>query len=103
MSPIKAFVGSTSSLMNFLDFDLKACYGGDTVLVQLTGVESDVMLMESSDLSRFKSGQQVKYWGGHYNRSPIRLGIPRHGSWHIVVIPGLGGTVSVSAQILRAA
>lgn len=89
--------------MNFLDFDLEVCSRGDTALVNLTGVESDVLLMESSDVSRYKSGIQVKYWGGHYDKSPIRLVIPRDGHWHVVVVPGPGGRVEASVQVSRTA
>ena len=88
--------------MNFLDFDLEVCSRGDTALVNLTGLESDVLLMESSDVSRYRSGMRIKYWGGHYDKSPIRLVIPQHGNWHVVVVPGPGGTVQASVQVLRA-
>lgn len=89
--------------MNFLDFDLGTCSAGDTAVVELSGVESDVMLLASNDVSRFRAGQQVTYWGGHSTRSPVRIAVPRTGHWHVIVVPGLGGTVSASAQVLHAA
>lgn len=86
--------------MNFIEFDLKFCTAGSTSITSLEGVESDVMLMESRDVSRYTSGQSVKYWGGHYNRSPIRITIPHDGNWHILVIP-TGGAVKASVQVIK--
>ena len=85
--------------MNFLDFDLKFCTGGSVSVTTLEGVESDVFLMQSHDVSRYKSSQSVKYWGGHYNKSPIRITIPHNGNWHIVVIP-IGGAVKAAVQVM---
>lgn len=89
--------------MNYLDFDLGSCSAGSTVLVELTGVESDVILLSSVDVNRFKARQRVTYFGGHTNKSPVRLGVPSDGHWHVIIVPGPGGTVRAKAQVLRAA
>jgi hypothetical protein len=87
--------------MNFLDLDLGWNESGSIVLVTLEGVESDVMLVSSSDVSRFKSGQRISYWGGHYKRSPARLRVPSSGHWHVLVVPGPGGRVRAAARVLQ--
>jgi hypothetical protein len=85
--------------MNFLDYDVGSAGAGNFVTVTLSGVESDVLLMTASDVSRYRAGQSVTYWGGRYNRSPVQIPIPRSGSWHVLVVPGLGGTVHASVRL----
>jgi Domain of unknown function (DUF1883) len=85
--------------MNYLDFDLGALSGGESVTVILRGVESDVMLMTASDVQRFASGNQVTYWGGHYRSSPAVVHVPNAGTWHVLVIPGLGGRVEAEVGV----
>lgn len=87
--------------MNYLDFDLGQMNGGETVVVQLSGVESDVMLMSTSELHNFSAGRNCRYWGGHYRRSPARIGVPSAGYWHVVVVPGLGGRVNANVSVVR--
>ena len=87
--------------MNYLDFDLGRLAGGELVTVALSGVESDVMLLSGSDVNRFAGGGQVKYWGGHYRRSPATIGVPSAGEWHVVVIPGPGGRVQANVSVSR--
>jgi hypothetical protein len=87
--------------MNFLDLDLGWNESGSIVHVTLEGVESDVMLVSSSDVSQFKSDQRVPYWGDHYKRSPARLRVPSAGHWHVLVVPGPDGRVRASARVLQ--
>ena len=89
--------------MNFLDFDLGRADSLSVAMVRLTGVESDVLLMRESDVSRYRASQSVEYWGGHYKASPIQIRIPSSGNWHVIVIPGLGGQVRASVQLIRQA
>jgi Domain of unknown function (DUF1883) len=87
--------------MNYSDFDLGHLGGGEVVTVSLSGVESDVMLMSESDVHRFAGGGRVTYWGGHYRRSPAKIGVPSAGAWHVVVVPGLGGRVEANVSVSR--
>lgn len=87
--------------MNYLDFDLGHLSGGEVVTVGLKGVESDVMLMSESDVRTFASGGRITYWGGHYRRSPAVISVPSAGSWHLVVVPGLGGRVEANVSVSR--
>ena len=88
--------------MNFLDFDLGHLNGGETVLVELTGVESDVLLVTPTELTNLAAGRTYRYWGGHYKRSPARIGVPSGDHWHVAVVPGLGGRVSANVRVLPA-
>lgn len=87
--------------MNFLKFPLGYQGGGQIVEADLSGVESDVFLVDDSNLRSFESGSDFRYFGGHFKQSPVRLQIPSPGSWIAVVIPGLGGTVSASVRVLN--
>lgn len=85
--------------MNFLKFALNHQNAGAFVEVTLSGVESDVFLVDDSNLASFERGGQYKYFGGHYNASPVILRVPSSGNWTVVVIP-LGGRVEASARIV---
>lgn len=91
--------------MNYLKFPLNYQSAGVTVEVTLRGVESDVLLMDSSNLSSFERGGagRVNYYGGHYKGSPVRLTVPTSGTWTVVVVPGAGGTVRASVRTIAAA
>lgn len=89
--------------MNYLKFPLQHQKGGAIVEVSLTGVESDVFLVDYANLSAFERGGQFSYFGGHYQGSPVRIRIPSSGTWTAVVIPSPGGMVQASAKVLLAA
>ncbi len=70
-------------------------------MVTMNGVESDVVLVDYDNLSRFESGQSYRYEeGGHYKRSPARLTAPRTGDWYAVVRPR-GGRVKAEFMLQR--
>ena len=85
--------------MNYLKFPLNSQKSGTTVEVSMTGVESDVFLIDSTNLSAFERGGQFSYVGGHYKASPVRLRIPSSGTWTAVVVPGVGRTVHASVKV----
>lgn len=86
--------------MRFLHYDLNQLSGGEIVTVNLSGVESDVMLMSPGDFRSFQVGAGFSYHGGHARQSPVRLAVPSAGSWHVVVVPGRGGQVSASVSVV---
>ncbi len=86
--------------MNFLRFPLNQQSAGRVVEATLSGVESDVFLVDPPNLRSFELGQSFQYHGGHYKQSPIRLRVPRAGDWTAVVVPGAGGTVHASVRVL---
>jgi hypothetical protein len=69
------------------------------VQVVLHGSESDVFLADDANLGKFERGEDFRYYGGHYQQSPVRLSPPSGGSWTAVVIP-TGGRVEASVQVL---
>lgn len=85
--------------MNYLKFDLHQQNSGAVVEVRLSGVESDVFLVDSGNLRSFEGGGRYQYYGGHYKASPVRLRIPTPGHWTAVVIPK-GGRVDASVRVL---
>lgn len=86
--------------MQFLKFPLNSLNTGAHVEVTLSGVESDVFLVDPSNLRAMENGQQFSYTGGHYKQSPVRLSVPHSGDWTAVVVPGAGGTVTASVRVL---
>ena len=88
--------------MNYLKFPLHYQNAGVTAEVTLQGVESDVFLVDSANLSSFERGDQYKYHGGHYKSSPVRLRIPSNGTWTAVIVP-VGGNVRAAVRIIAAA
>jgi hypothetical protein len=83
--------------MNFLKFPLNHKDAGAGVEVTLNGVESDVFLVDDSNLASFERGGRYTYFGGHYKSSPIVLGVPHSGNWTVVVVP-LGGRVEAKVR-----
>lgn len=74
---------------------------GEVVEVTLKGSAANVRLLDSSNLSRYKRGDQHRYHGGLAKQSPVHLQIPSSGHWYVTVdMQGLRGSVRSSAQIL---
>lgn len=87
--------------MKFVHHDLGHRSGGEIVEITLSGNAANVQLMDSSNISAYKSGRRYRYTGGHAKRSPVRLQIPHSGHWHVAVdLGGYSGRVSSSARIL---
>jgi hypothetical protein len=70
------------------------------VEVTLSGVESDVFLVDPANLSAMEQGRSFRYHGGHYKGSPVRLATPCAGEWIAIVVPGVGGTVRATARVI---
>lgn len=86
--------------MEYLTFPLGRLAAGSIVVVELRGVESDVFLVDDSNLHKLGRGDlsQLQGLGGHYKQSPVRLQVPSSGSWTAVVIP-IGGRVEASVSV----
>lgn len=90
--------------MDFIQHDLGYRKGGEIVEIKLSGSAANVRLMDSSNLSSYKSGRQHHYYGGLAKQSPVRLQIPHSGNWYVTVdMQGLRGSVRSSARILPGA
>ena len=85
--------------MNHLNYEFDADEG-DVTEVTLDRA-ANVLLMDSSNYASYKQGHSYRYYGGHAMKSPVRLVVPTHGHWHVVVDLGGGaGQVRASARLL---
>ena len=87
--------------MEFLKFPLGQLASGAVAEVALRGVESDVYLADDSNLRKLERGDLFGFrgYGGHYKKSPVRLGVPSNGTWTAIVIP-IGGRVEASVRVI---
>ena len=88
--------------MNYLhyDFDLTE---GDIVEVTLDK-QANVRLLDAANFSKYRSGEQHRYYGGLAKESPVRIRAPHAGHWHVVIdLGGYAGTVGASARVLQGA
>jgi Domain of unknown function (DUF1883) len=86
--------------MKYLNYDVTAG-AGDTVVVTLSHA-ANVRLLDSTNFQQFRRGKRHQYLGGHARVSPVRLMVPRHGHWHVVVdLGGIPGSVRASVAIER--
>jgi hypothetical protein len=86
--------------MQFIHHDLGYRSAGEIVEVNLSA-GANVRLMDSSNFSSYKNGQQHRYHGGLAKKSPLRLQIPNSGTWYVAVdMQGLMGSVRSSARML---
>lgn len=69
-------------------WDLGSRRAGEVLEITLSGTAANVRLVDASNLGRLKRGQQHRYTGGHYTRSPVRMPIPSNGQWHVVIDHG---------------
>lgn len=82
-------------------FDLKQCKQGEVYRVELSSA-LNVLLVDSSAFSAFKTGRQYRYSGGLITRSPHDFVIPRSGHWYVIYHAwGLrpGGRISIRPLI----
>jgi hypothetical protein len=86
--------------MNFLQTDLGSCHSGDIAEITLSS-GANVRLLDSSNFSRYKRGQDHRYIGGLAKKSPLRLAIPHSGHWYVVVdMQGLRGSVRAGVRLI---
>lgn len=87
---------------DFLQFDLGQCGRGDVIEVTLTS-GANVRLLDSSNLSKYRRGQQHRYYGGLAQRSPARIPVPNSGRWYVVVdTQGLRNATRASVRTIPA-
>ena len=86
--------------MNFLHYDLHLGIG-ESVEVTLDK-QANVRLLDDTNFSKYKRGEQHTYHGGLSKTSPVHLTPPRMGHWHLVVdLGGYAGTVNASVKTVR--
>lgn len=91
--------------MQYIHSDLGQRKRGDVVEVTLQGSAANVLLLDSSSYSAFKSGRRHRFYGGLTKRSPVHLTVPHSGHWYAVVyIPaGYRGSVRAGFRLLPGA
>ena len=47
---------------------------------------ADVFLVDSTNGQKFHAGKDFKYYGGHYDRTPVHITVSGVGKWYLVVI-----------------
>ncbi|QRO34143.1 DUF1883 domain-containing protein [Chromobacterium violaceum] len=74
---------------------------GDIVVVDCSH-RCNVKLTDDSNFYRYKNGGQYKYFGGYYERLPVRIVAPHSGNWNITIdLNGGSATIKHSIQIIR--
>jgi len=62
---------------------------------------ANVLLLDTSNYSKYNQGDVYRYRGGYVKSSPFRISPPHEGRWHIVVdLGGQGGSVKASVRVL---
>ncbi len=80
------------------EFDLQA---GGIVEVALDA-PANVMLLDPANFLNYKQNLLYRYHGGYAETSPVRLTVPRSGTWHVIVnLGGYPGRVRASVQVFR--
>ena len=89
--------------MKFIHHRLGHVVGGSVVEVTLKGSAANVRLMDQSNFNNYKAGRRHRYEGGLARKSPVRLRVPRSGTWHVTVdMQGLRGQVQSGARVIAA-
>jgi Domain of unknown function (DUF1883) len=75
---------------------------GTVVEIQLAGSNTaNVMLLDSTNFSNYKSRRSCRYTGGRVNRTPVRLQVPHSGTWYAVAdLGGHAGSLGMSTTVL---
>lgn len=86
--------------MDYQHFDLGHRAKGETVEVAISR-SANVRLMDNENFEKFRYGKEHRPYGGHYRVSPVLIGIPSTGHWHVVIdLAGHSGTVDASVRVL---
>ncbi|MHB8859329.1 MAG: DUF1883 domain-containing protein [Thermoleophilia bacterium] len=85
--------------MEYLHYDMQL-NSGDVVEVTLDK-QANVRLLDDSNFSKYKRGEQHKYFGGLTTKSPAHLIAPHSGHWYVVIdLGGYAGSVKASVRTL---
>ena len=86
--------------MDFLHTDF---WGGTECSAVVTlDAQCNVLLLDDSAFSAYRSGSGFSYFGGWAARSPVQLTPPHYGHWHVVIdLGGNSGKVRAGVRIVR--
>jgi len=85
--------------MDFTEFNLGFCNKGEIAEVTLSSA-ANVILLDTTNIHKYKNSMKFEYHGGHANVSPYRITIPESGTWY-VVIDGYSGTIKCSVSVVE--
>lgn len=46
---------------------------------------TNVFLVDSHNFNNYKSGRRFQYYGGYYNKTPVRISVKGHNRWYLIV------------------
>lgn len=69
--------------------------GGDVVVVDCTH-QSNVLVMDDSNLAAYRRGASARYYGGFYERLPARIPVPHAGNWNVLLEAPRGARYGMS-------
>ncbi|TWF56502.1 DUF1883 domain-containing protein [Neorhizobium alkalisoli] len=82
-------------------YDLQSQRAGTVIEVTLSAV-NNIRLMTAANFQRFTEKLDFKYVGGVAKKSPIRLTVPDHGHWHLIVdMEGHNGLAESSVKLIN--
>jgi hypothetical protein len=85
--------------MTFLHTDLGTLSANSVVVVHL-GTAANVRVLDDSNFRSYQTGGRHHFYGGHYQRTPVRIPIPISGHWHVVIdLGGHAGTIRASVDV----
>ena len=61
--------------------------GNLSVEVELKN-SADVFLVDRINYQKYNSGQEFKYFGGNYTRTPVTISVQGTGRWYLIVKGG---------------
>lgn len=70
---------------------------GDVVVVECSH-QCNVIVMDDSNYSAYRSRRQYHYHGGHFTHFPARVSVPTDGHWNTVIDLG-GGRANIRYNI----
>ncbi|EFE96628.1 DUF1883 domain-containing protein [Serratia odorifera] len=75
---------------------------GSVVSVQCSH-QINVLLMDDSNYSAYKSGRNARYYGGFYKQFPARISVPHSGNWNVVLAlpPGHRANIQYSINVIN--
>lgn len=86
-------------MSDYVKYDLGQQHAG-AVAVVTVDTRANVMLMDSANLQRYRSGGRFNYVGGQALRSPVRLSVPNSGHWHVILdLGGARGSIRSSVTV----
>lgn len=87
--------------MKYAYSDLGPQEAGSTVLVNVRGAATNVLLLRMSDFLRYQADGSFHYRGGRYRGSPVRIQVPSDDHWFVVMELGTyNGRTRATVEVL---